>query len=106
MTMTEQERREAIEHRETLIHLRAVLATDSGREVFKYFMKHFEVGKLPALGIEGSLLMDKIGTLRAGAAIFEILSEANPDIAGNLLAQIERERYAEIYAEARIGTVE
>jgi len=42
--------------------------------------------------------------LRAGNSIFKLASEANPVAAATLLAEIEKERYAQIYQDANIGT--
>ena len=42
-SFTEQERREAIEHRDMLLDLRAVLATVSGKKVMKYFFMHLVI---------------------------------------------------------------
>jgi hypothetical protein len=102
--MTEEERQEAIEHRDVLLHIRAVLATKSGTELFKYLFKHFEVSQLPELGLEGNFLHDKLGFLRAGNSIFKLVAEANAQIAANLLAENEKERYAELYKQAEISS--
>ena len=101
--MTDEERREAIEHRDMLLNLRALLATASGQHFIKYLFKNFDVGEVPELGLEGSLLMDRIGFLRSGKAIFKIVAEANAEIAGNLLAEIEKERYAELLSASENG---
>lgn len=102
--MTEEERREAIEHRDVLLAIRAILATSSGKVFFKYLFKQFEVAQLPEIGMEGTLLADKLGFLRAGRSIFELVSEADAEKAGQLLAENEKERYAKLYADAQIGT--
>lgn len=99
---TQEEIREAIEHRDVLLALRAILATPSGKNFFKYLFKHLEVTELPPVGLEGSLLMDKIGFLRAGNSIYKLVSEADPSIAGSLIAQNEKEKYAQLEAETQI----
>jgi hypothetical protein len=95
--MTEEERKEAIEHRDMLLDLRAVLATVSGKRMFGYLFKHLGVCELPELGLTGDLLMDKLGYLRAGNAIFKLVSEADADISGEILAKVEKDKYAQIY---------
>lgn len=94
---------EAIEHRDVLLDIRAILAISSGRNFFKYLFKHLEVTELPPLGLEGSLLMDKLGFLRAGNSIFKLVSEADAQAAASILAANEKERYAKLYAESQIG---
>lgn len=101
--LSPEEQREAIEHRDMLMALRAVLTTGHGRHFIKYLFKEFEVGELPQLGEEGIFLHDKLGFLRAGNAIFKVVAEANADVAGSLLAEIEKDRYAKLYASAQIG---
>lgn len=81
-----------------LLNLRQVLDTDSGKHVFKYFLKHYEVGQFPEEGLDGIMLAEVLGKLRAGNAMFKLLSEANHGVAGSLLAILEKERYEELYA--------
>lgn len=100
--IAEEDIRARIEHRDTLLHIQAMLATLSGRHFVKYLFREFEVTKLPPLGMEGNQLMDKIGSLRAGQAIFEIVAEASPELAASILAQIEKERHAQIYSDSQI----
>lgn len=98
--MTPDEYKEAIEHRNVLEDLRAILATNSGKRFFKYLFKHLEVAEVPPLGLEGNLLMDKLGYLRAGNSIFALAAEADSQIVGQLLAQKEKERHEALYANA------
>ncbi len=102
--ISKEEIQERIEHRDVLMHIRAILTTGSGLSFFKYLFKNFDVAELPESGLEGNLLYERIGVLRAGNAIFKLVSEANAEIAANLLAQNEKERYAKLYADAQIGT--
>jgi len=88
--------REQAEHQRVLLAIQAVLATKTGKEFIKYLFKSFEVGELPPVGTSGEFLHGHLGFLRAGNSIFKIVSEANPDQAGLILAQIEKERHADI----------
>jgi hypothetical protein len=103
IALTPEELREATEHRDLLLHLRAVLKTDSGRFFVKYLLKYQEAAQLPELGLEGPLLHDRLGSLRPGRALFKVVAEADFKIAAELLAEIEKERYDEIYANAQNG---
>ncbi len=102
--MTEEERREALEHRDVLLAIREILASPSGQMFFKYLFKHLEVTGLPELGLEGNILADKLGFLRAGNSIYKLVAEADARSACLLLATIEEEEYAKIYNAANIGT--
>ena len=93
MNTFDEERLEAVEHRDVILNIRAVLKTDSGRNFVKYLFKNLEVTGVPPMGMEGCLLSDKLGFLRAGNSIFKIICEANFEIAGKLVAQNEREEY-------------
>jgi hypothetical protein len=94
--------KERIEHRDALLDIRGILKTEPGQRFFKYLFKNFEIGQVPAQGLEGSFLHDRIGFLRAGRSIFEIASEADFEMAAKLLAQIEKERYDKIYSELQV----
>lgn len=95
----QEEQKERIEHRDALLAIRQIAVTSHGRSFFKYLFKAFEVGNLPQAGLERDLLLETMGFMRAGNSIFKLVAEANPEVAGALLAELEKERYAEIYSE-------
>lgn len=97
--MTDEERREAKEHSDALQDLREILATQSGISLFTYLFKELEVGELPELGLEGSILMDKLGSLRAGRAVFDLVSEANAEVAGAIVAKNKKDYNARLYRQ-------
>jgi hypothetical protein len=103
-TLSQEDIKERLEHRDALLNIRSVLSTKEGRGFFKYLFNQFQVTQLPAIGLEGNELMECLGFLRAGNSIFKLASEANPVAAATLLAEIEKERYAQIYQDANIGT--
>lgn len=95
--------REAIEHRDVVLDLRAILGTPAGMRFIKYLFKSFDVAQMPEEGLDGNLLYERLGVLRAGNAIFKIASEASFEHSAKLLAEIEKERYEILYANAQIG---
>lgn len=99
MELTQEEVSERIEHRDAVLDVRAIYSTLSGRRFLKYLLKNFEVATLPPQGLEGSLLFEALGFLRAGKSIWELMAEADPTMAGQLLSEVEKERYAKLYAE-------
>jgi len=101
--MTDEQVREAIEHRDVLLAVRSVLDTKSGKALFKYLFSHFEVGNVPPEGLEGNVLFEFLGFLRAGNSIYKLTCEADAETAASILAQIEKERYAKLYEQAQIG---
>ena len=102
MKLTEEELKERLEHREVLLDIQAVLATKSGKGFIKYLFKNFDVMEAPPMYLSGEMLMDKLGFLRAGNSIYKIVAEANPEIAGAIIGQIEKEKNAQIqYDETR-----
>lgn len=96
----EEETREAIEHRDVLLDIRVILTTPSGKNFIKYLFKNLGAVELPELGLSGDILMDKLGFLRSGNAIFKLVSEANANEAGQILATIEKERYVTLQTES------
>jgi hypothetical protein len=99
MTFEEEEIKEALEHRNVLMDIRSVLETTQGKNFFKYLFKYLDVGELPPIGSEGSMLMDRLGFLRAGNSIFKLAAEADAKVAGVLLAELEKERYDRLTRE-------
>ena len=95
--LSEEDRRLAEEHREMLEDLKVVMSSSHGQRFIKYLFKNFCVGEMPPAGLDGDDLREQLGFFRAGHSIFEIASEANPTVAGSLLAQKEKERYAALY---------
>ncbi len=101
--MTPEDLKEAIEHRGILNDVRAILTTVSGRSFFKYLFKYFDVGGVPEVGLEGNILHGLLGHLRAGNSIFQLAAEADPIQTATLLAQIKKEYYAALHADAQTG---
>lgn len=102
-SVEEEERKAAIEHRDMLLDLRFILGTEAGQRFFKYLFRNFDVAQMPEQGLEGITLHERMGFMRAGNALFKIASEANFEVAANILAHIEKERYDQIYADSKIG---
>lgn len=99
--LADQEMKDRKYHHDVKIAIQEILATKSGRFFVKYLLESFDVGNLPEYGLTGEHLMDRLGFLRAGNSVFKIAAEASPEITGQLIAQIEKERYEQIYAERR-----
>lgn len=97
-----EERKEVIEHQQMLNDILTVLNTIPGQRVFKYLFKHFEVTELPELGFTGDLLLDRLGSLRPGRALFRVVAEADPKKAAMLLAEIENEKIIKEKADDNI----
>lgn len=91
--LDDEEFKERVEHQTALLDIKEVLATKAGKAFIEYLFKSFEVGEIPVIGLTGDLLMDRLGFLRAGNSIFKIVAEANPEIAGMILAKIEKEKH-------------
>ena len=95
----EEMRKEIQEHQDVILNLRAILATPSGRDFIRYLFKSLDVAEVPEFGLEGNLLMDRIGFLRAGHSIFKLVSEADSDKCADILAKVEKEKYATLHAK-------
>lgn len=92
-TLTQEEVSEAIEHRDVLLDIRAVIRTASGRRFFKYLVKNYSPIDPPPEGVEGFFLHEKLGMLRAFNELFKLVSEADPEIAAQLLTEDIKDRY-------------
>jgi hypothetical protein len=98
----ELQRRESIEHRDTLLAIASIIKTDEGRKLFKYFFKNFEVGCLPERGFNNDDLQEYLGFLRAGNSIYKLVCEADSEESARIMAKLERERYEHKYEQFRI----
>lgn len=101
--ITQEEYAERIEHRDALLDVRAIVSTSAGIRFFKYLFKSLEVNELPELGLEGNLLHEKMGFLRAGNSIWKLVAEANAQVAANLLAENEKESYEKLVKQFQTG---
>jgi hypothetical protein len=98
----EVERKESIEHRDTLLAIAAILKTEQGQKLFRYLFKHLEVANLPERGLDNNTLQEYLGFLRAGNSIYKLACEAASEESSRILAKIERERYEHLYEQHRI----
>jgi hypothetical protein len=90
---------DAIEHRDVLLDIRALLKTQAGRGLFKYLIKHYSPIELPPMGIEGAILHEGLGQQRAYLELFKLISEADPINAAQLLADNIKDNYAKLAKE-------
>ena len=91
------------EHEHMLQDLSLILASAQGQNFIKYLMKHFGVAELPEINIPDKLRDEYIGFLRAGQALFEIVSQADNIKAGLILAQIQKDKYDDAKAQNTNG---
>jgi len=89
----EELRNKSVEHRDALLAIASIMATDEGRKFFKYLFKTLEVMELPPPEMEGNVLHGFLGHLRAGNSIYKLASQAASEATALITAQIERERY-------------
>ncbi len=98
----EKQRKEDIEHRDVLLAIGSLLKTPEGLNLFKYLFKNFEVANLPDKSLEGIELHEALGFLRAGNSIYKLACESASEIAGSIIAKIERERYEDLREQFRV----
>jgi hypothetical protein len=85
--------KENIEHRDVLLAIGAIIKTPEGIKLFSYLFKNLDVLELPLQGLEGNVLYEYLGFLRAGNSIYKLACEADFNIAASILSKLERERY-------------
>ena len=91
----EEEVKEAAAHQAMLLDIQQLLGTKAGKSFVKYLFFTLSVAEVPPLGMVDDFLRDHIGYLRAGNAVFNIVAEANPEMAGTILGQIQKEKYVQ-----------
>jgi hypothetical protein len=92
--LTQEEVSEAIEHRDAILDVRAIIKTGPGRRFFKYMVKNYDPLFLPMMGLEGAILHEGLGQRRAYIELFNLMSEADPETSAQLLAENIKDRYA------------
>lgn len=97
--MTQEEVSERIEHRDALLDIRAIMKSQAGRRFFKYLFKNYDPIFLPDMGLEGPILHEGLGQRRAYIEMFNLVSEADPETAGQILAENTKERNERLYRE-------
>lgn len=89
---TQQTDRELLEYQAAVVALREILNDKNGRVTFKYLFKALGVNELPDVGLDGDILHQVLGHNRAGLSVFKMACEANHNVAGQLVAEIEKEK--------------
>lgn len=92
-SVQELERKEQQEYQDCILNIRAVLVTKTGKEFIKYLFKNLEVGDLPEFGMKDQILFEKLGFLRAGKSIYDLIAAADVDSAASILAQVTKEKH-------------
>ena len=105
--LTEQEKRIAEEERKTrvkeetaILDVQAILSTKAGRSFIKYLFDSLGVGECPPEGLLEPYLREQLGLYRVGQSVFNLVSQANPEIAGQIFAQLQREKHVRQTIEA------
>lgn len=99
-------RQEELEHRDVLLAIGAILKNKEGQQLFKYLFKTLDVICDPPPGMEGNILHEYLGHLRAGNSVYKLVCEADFEIAASILSKLERERYDELYEQHNANTTE
>lgn len=95
---TQEEIKEAIEHRDALLDARAIIKTPQGRRFFKYLFRNYSPLDVPPIGLEETILREQIGHWRACNVIFALVSQADHEVSAQLLAEIQKEHYEKLSA--------
>lgn len=90
--MMSPEERERLEEIEATKAVGMISRSSEGQKFLKHLFRTLAVGEVPMRGMSGEELHDFVGFLRAGRAVFNLVAKANPQVAGDLMATIERER--------------
>ena len=98
----EEERQEALEHRDVLLAIGSIIKTRPGQTLFKYLFKNLQIAELPDRTLDGNMLHDHLGFLRAGNSIYKLACEADAFEAAQLLSKIEREKYDKLIERTRV----
>ncbi len=93
LNVTEEQKQRAL-YQAALQDVKRILGTDYGQRFLKYLLESLDFGQYPDIGTPENILYDKLGFLRAGQSVFQLIAVADPELAGYLVGQIEKGRYA------------
>lgn len=97
------EHQEQIEHRDVLLAIGVLLKSKEGKQLFNYLFKTIDVITAPEQGLEGNMLHEYLGFLRAGNSIYKLVSEADYEEAALILSKIERKKYDDLIEQHRLN---
>lgn len=98
------EYQEQIEHRDVLLAIGVLLKMKEGKQIFSYLFKNIDVCCVPEEGLEGNMLHEYLGFLRAGNSIYKLVCEADYEEAGNILSEIERKKYDDLIKQHKLSS--
>ena len=90
--MIEDSVREALEHDQIKASINILLTQSHGKKFIKYLFTNYSVGDFAPVGMSGDSLLEYNAWLRAGNEIYKIVLEAAPELTGQLISEIEKER--------------
>lgn len=92
ITREEEIRREQYHNQQVLSSIQILLSTKYGKTFIKYLFDSFSVGASAPVGLEDRPLLEYVAYLRAGTSIYEICLKASPELTGQLIAEMMREK--------------
>lgn len=101
--LEKKEHQEHLEHRDVLLAIGVLLKQKEGKQFFRYLFKNLDVACVPDEGLEGNMLHNYLGFLRAGNSIYKLVCEADFEEAALLLSEIERKKYEDLIEQHRIN---
>lgn len=96
------ERQAQLDHRDVVLAIGSIIKTDEGRKFFKYMFKELDVNNLPDLSLDGRMLYEYLGFLRAGNEFYKLASEACHESTAAIMAKIGRETYDDKLEQYRV----
>ena len=86
-------RQEYIAHQDMLKSIAVVLSNPHGKKFIKYLLTSFDFGKYPAVGLRDQDLLEYTAFLRSGQSIYNMVLEAEPELTGQLITEMEKEQH-------------
>ncbi len=93
--LIQKEKEERLEHQNTLTSINIMMSNPHGKRVIKYLLKSFDYGGFPPTGLRGEDLLEYTAFLRAGNSVYKMILEASPELTGDLITEMEKERQNE-----------
>lgn len=93
--LIQQELEAAQEYQNVLTAIGVIMSSAHGKRFIKYLLKSFDFGGFPPTGLRGDDLLEYTAFLRAGNSVYKMILEAAPELTGQLVTEMEKERQNE-----------
>lgn len=104
MDIVEELRKEEQNQRELERSVQVLLSNPHGKKFIAYLFDSFMVGESAPIGLDDRQLVDFTAFLRAGNSIYKLCLSAAPELTGQLISEMFKEKQKNVQTQATNGS--